>query len=148
MGKGVLHVNLNGPVTKAELRYTADGKPIFKITVPCTEGYGDNEETIWVDATCFGDTAARLSAIIKVPEGDKARKMRVDITPYKSSLYAYTSEKDNKAHAKFQVLFGDGGCTIVEWGDVQYEKGESNRGESTGSKAKRGSKNEEEDYEF
>jgi len=49
----------------AEIRYTADQKPITSWSVAVTSGYGKSEKTNWVRCTMFGDRGTKLAEFLK-----------------------------------------------------------------------------------
>lgn len=49
----------------AEVRYTADQKPITSWSVAVTSGYGKSEKTNWVRCSMFGDRGTKLAEYLK-----------------------------------------------------------------------------------
>lgn len=49
----------------AEVRYTADQKPVTSWSVALRSGYGKSEKTNWVRCTMFGDRGVKLAEYLK-----------------------------------------------------------------------------------
>ena len=49
----------------AEVRYTADQKPITSWSVALRSGFGKSEKTSWVRCTLFGDRGVKLAEYLK-----------------------------------------------------------------------------------
>jgi len=45
----------------AELAVTPNGKNVCKITAAYDIGYGDNKKTVWIEASWWGDRAAKVA---------------------------------------------------------------------------------------
>jgi len=45
----------------AELAITPNGKNVCKITAAYDIGYGDNKKTVWIEASWWGDRAAKVA---------------------------------------------------------------------------------------
>jgi len=48
----------------AEVRYTADQKPVTSWSVALRSGYGKTEKTNWVRCTMFGDRGVKLASFL------------------------------------------------------------------------------------
>lgn len=53
----------------AEVKYTADGKPITTFAVAVDDGFGDRKVTSWIDCAMFGDRGPKISEYIR--KGDR-----------------------------------------------------------------------------
>lgn len=53
----------------AEVRHTADGKPITTFAVAIDDGFGDRKTTTWVDCALFGDRGPKIAEYIR--KGDR-----------------------------------------------------------------------------
>ena len=53
----------------AEVRYTADGKPITTFAVAIEDGFGDRKVTSWIDCALFGERGPKIAEYIR--KGDR-----------------------------------------------------------------------------
>ena len=53
----------------AEVKYTADGKPITTFAVAVDDGFGDRKVTSWIDCAMFGERGPKISEYIR--KGDR-----------------------------------------------------------------------------
>jgi single-strand DNA-binding protein len=80
----------------AEVRYTADQKPITSWSVALRSGYGKSEKTSWVRCTLFGDRGVKLAEYLK-----KGTQVAVS---GELSLNEYTNKQgENKASLECNV---------------------------------------------
>jgi single-strand DNA-binding protein len=88
----------------AEIRYSADGKPITTFAVAIEDGFGDRKTTSWIDCALFGDRGPKIAEYIR--KGD-----RIGITgPIRLDTYKTNSgEERSKIAMRVQdvTLLGD-----------------------------------------
>lgn len=53
----------------ADVKYTADGKPITTFAVAVDDGFGDRKVTSWIDCAMFGERGPKISEYIR--KGDR-----------------------------------------------------------------------------
>lgn len=52
----------------AEVKYTADGKPITTFAVAIDDGFGDRKVTSWIDCVLFGERGPKIAEFIRKGE--------------------------------------------------------------------------------
>lgn len=82
-----------------ELRYTAKGTPVAQFSVAVTNGYGDNQETVWYTVSAFGRMAELCVEYLKTGS-------MVHIRGTIQKPYAYLS-RDNEPRATLQMVAHD-----------------------------------------
>jgi single-strand DNA-binding protein len=98
----------------AEVRYTADQKPITSWSVALRSGYGKSEKTNWVRCTMFGERGVKLAEYLK-----KGTQVAVS---GEVSLNEYTNKQgENKASLECNV----GNLTLVGKRDTLSEPKEA-----------------------
>jgi single-strand DNA-binding protein len=91
------NLNFTGNLgSDAEVRYTADQKPITSWSVALRSGFGKSEKTSWVRCTLFGDRGVKLAEYLK-----KGTQVAVS---GELSLNEYTNKQgENKASLECNV---------------------------------------------